>query len=191
VNGSIYTRYWILGLFCLVFSIRAGYAQEATRADQPAPDSVEEMKGPLHEGFRRVLRKEPLPRFFSDAQLVLCARSYYFDRDDPSFRDSDALAQGTALAYRSGWLRDRFSIGADVYSSLQVAGENESRLRGLILVTCPPMSISRRWICGSHRRLSIPRQVGWIRLRGSILDRQVEDDVEQFRVIVNYDVPVF
>jgi uncharacterized membrane protein len=31
----------------------------------------------------------------------------------------------------------------------------------------------------------------WIRLRGSILDRQVEDDVEQFRVIVNYDVPVF
>ena len=31
----------------------------------------------------------------------------------------------------------------------------------------------------------------WIRLRGSILDRQGLDDIEQFRVIVNYDIPVF
>jgi hypothetical protein len=40
--------------------VTAGYTQESTRGDQPAPDSVEEMKGPLHEGFRRVLRTEPL-----------------------------------------------------------------------------------------------------------------------------------
>jgi hypothetical protein len=136
VNSSVTSRFGILGLFCVLLAVPAGYAQESTRADQPAPDSVENMKGPLHESFRRVLRKEPLfpgmreeleplPRFFRDTQLVLYTRSYQFDRNDPSFRDSDALAQGLALAYRSGWLRDRFSVGADVYSSLRVAGENE------------------------------------------------------------------
>ena len=129
-------RYGFLGLLCLLIGVTTGYAQESTLADQPAPVSVDEMKGPLHESFRRSLSREPLfpgmreelerlPRFFRDAQLLLYARSYYLDRNDPDFRDSDALAQGTAIAYRSGWLRDRFSIGADVYSSVRVAGENE------------------------------------------------------------------
>ena len=31
----------------------------------------------------------------------------------------------------------------------------------------------------------------WIRLRGSIVDRQGEDEIRQLRVIVNYDIPVF
>ena len=117
MNSSISAPCGILGLFCLVVHFTAGYAQESTRADQPAPDSVEVMKGPLHEAFRRVLRKdplfpgmreelEPLPRFFRDGQILLYLRSYFFDRNDPNIIDSDAFAQGLAVVYRSGWLRE-------------------------------------------------------------------------------------
>jgi hypothetical protein len=31
----------------------------------------------------------------------------------------------------------------------------------------------------------------WIRLRGSILDLRGEDEITNFRAIINYDVPVF
>ena len=129
-------RYGFLGLLCLLLAVTAGYPQESTRADQPAPDSVEDMKGPLHEAFRRILRKEPLflgmrekleplPPFFRDTQLVGYSRTYYLDRNSRNSRDSDALSQGIALSYRSGWFRDRFSVGADIYTNLRVAGTNE------------------------------------------------------------------
>ena len=53
-------RYGFFGLFCLLLSITAGYAQESTLAEQPAPASVEDMKGPLHESFQRSLSREPI-----------------------------------------------------------------------------------------------------------------------------------
>lgn len=111
-------------VLCLLFHATPGSAQEST-ADQPAPASVEDMKGPLYGAYRRTLRRERRARFFRDARLQLHARTYYLDWNDPNTVDSHALAQGFALSYRSGWLRDRFSVGADLYSSLRISGENE------------------------------------------------------------------
>ncbi len=122
----------------LLLAATSGFAQESTHEDKPAPADVGDLQGPFREAFEAALRRdplfprmreflEPLPPFFRDTQLTLKPRSYYFDLHDSDLPDSRAFTLGGSLAYRSGWLLDTFSIGAEGYTSQRITGTNEER----------------------------------------------------------------
>ncbi len=74
---------------------------------------------PVMEGLFPQLRqgrKDP-PPFLRDSQLTLRLRTYYFNRAKPDGTESEALAFGGWLGYRSGWLLDTLQIGATFYGS--------------------------------------------------------------------------
>lgn len=60
-----------------------------------------------------------------DAALTLKPRTYYFDRQRDGAADSQAWAAGGALKYRSGWLRDRLTLGATAYTSQRLYGPDD------------------------------------------------------------------
>ena len=57
------------------------------------------------------------PPFLRDTELRLHLRSYVFNRRDNDDSRKAAWAGGGWLAYRSGWWKERLSLGATVYTS--------------------------------------------------------------------------
>ena len=130
----------LAGLLLLVFPAQG---QESERADQPAPSSVRDMAGSLQRGWepgqRRAARFprlaaaiEKLHPFFFDGSLVLKPRTYYFDRDREDGTRSRAWAVGGSLDYRSDWWNDFLSIGAELYDSEKLEGEDDEAGTGLL-----------------------------------------------------------
>lgn len=131
-------RLCLLALLLAVWMVptEPALAQESTLDNEPAPTSVGGLDGPLAQAFRVRIREktlfptlkrklEELPSFFSDTELRIHSRSYYFNRrraNDPRAR---AWAAGGGLAYRSGWYRDLFSMGATLYTSQKIIGRKE------------------------------------------------------------------
>jgi len=62
---------------------------------------------------------------WDDASLVLQPRSYYLDSQRDNSNDREAWALGGALQYRTGAFRDRFSLGATVYTSQKLYGPSD------------------------------------------------------------------
>jgi hypothetical protein len=116
-------------------------AQEMISEQGPPPISVEETTVPMEQSFKtpttyyRPLKtlqgnvKEKLkdtPAFFRDTTLNVNVRSYYFLRDKFDNTKSEALAIGGSIAYKSGYLYDRFALGAVGYTS-QAAYDPDTR----------------------------------------------------------------
>jgi hypothetical protein len=57
------------------------------------------------------------PPFFRDTKLDVNLRSYYLNEGTLNGARNEAWAGGGPLAYKSGWLLDRFSVGAVLYTS--------------------------------------------------------------------------
>ena len=103
-------------------------AQEAVLQDGPPPSSVEESVTPMEKAFEKPPErvrpfeklKETLkdaPPFFRDTKLDVNFRTYYFYRDKFDDSISEAWALGGSVSYKSGYLFDRFGVGATVYTS--------------------------------------------------------------------------
>lgn len=103
-------------------------AQEAVSQEGPPPSSVEESVTPMDKTFEKpadhvrpfVKLKEELkdtPPFFRDTKLDVNLRTYYFYREKFDDSKSEAWALGGSLTYKSGYLFDRFGVGAAVYTS--------------------------------------------------------------------------
>jgi len=119
-------------------------AIEYLRSEQPAPDSVKNLESPLDQPFRIIPRKKlliptlrnyikNLPPFFSDTELYINFRTYYFDRSNPDNSESVSWAAGGSVSYESGKLFDLISIGAEVFTSQKLYGPEDkdgSRLLG-------------------------------------------------------------
>lgn len=58
--------------------------------------------------------------FFRDMKIKLGLRSYYFNRQRYDNSIAEALAVGGSLAFKSGYLWERFAMGAVVYTSQPV-----------------------------------------------------------------------
>ena len=109
-------------------------ADESALLEKPPTKSVEEDAGPLDRYFEEPAPEDPtrvprlrralenLPSFFRDTQLAVDFRTYYFRRRFTDDRDSEALAIGGALSYRSGWLLDRLQLGATLFTSQKLYG---------------------------------------------------------------------
>jgi hypothetical protein len=107
------------------------WGQEAIYSEVPTPSSVDEVVTPMGRSFVESIPvhglfpwfKEQLKDtdpFFRDTQLDLSFRTYYFNRHRSDDSLSEAWAMGGALSYRSGWLFDRFGVGAVLYTSQPV-----------------------------------------------------------------------
>jgi hypothetical protein len=107
------------------------WAQEDVDTEEPIPSSVDEVvspmdrlaeKKPVRPGFFPWLKEQlkDSPPFLRDTTLGLNLRSFYMRRTNPDGSINEALAMGGALSYNSGWLYDRFSVGAVLYTSQPV-----------------------------------------------------------------------
>ncbi len=124
-GGAFFT--WLLVVTLLVAGSRA-WAQEAISLLGPPPSSVTNVvtsiglsfaEKPTEPGLFPWLKEElkDTPPFFRDTKLSLNIRTYYFDRNKFDNSNSEAWALGGSLSYQSGWLFDRLSAGAVLYTS--------------------------------------------------------------------------
>ena len=106
----------------------AGWASESDLRDRPAPETAEELTGPLGRAFEARAKEETmfprlkealkdLPPFFRDTSLGLHVRTYYFNSRSTGDTVSEAWAGGGWLAYESGWLADTLQLGTTLYTS--------------------------------------------------------------------------
>jgi hypothetical protein len=110
------------------------HAGEASLEDEPPPESVEGLRGPLAAAFRKRIRQKTLfpqlaalledaPPFFRDTELRLDLRSYYYRLRLTTNQRSEAWALGGGLVYRSGRWKEFFSLGAALYTSQRLVGK--------------------------------------------------------------------
>jgi hypothetical protein len=120
-------------------------AQEDIDEEEPIPSSVKEILAPMDRlGQIKPWRpglfpwlKEQLkdyPPFLRDTRLGLNFRSYYQRRSNYNYNDSinETWAMGGSLAYTSGWLFDRISIGASLYTTQPVYAPDDRDGAGLL-----------------------------------------------------------
>jgi hypothetical protein len=70
--------------------------------------------------------------FFKDTTLRLHLRNYYFLRQRFDNSHAEAWAQGGWLAYKSGYLADRFAVGAALYGSFPLYAPDSRDGTGLL-----------------------------------------------------------
>jgi len=106
-------------------------AQEDIDTEEPIPSSVDEIVAPMD----RLAEKKPVrpgvfpwlkeqlkgyPPFLRDTTIGLNLRSFYLRRSNYDGSINEAWAMGGSLSYNSGWLYDRVSAGATLYTSQSV-----------------------------------------------------------------------
>jgi hypothetical protein len=130
-------------LLAVVSSPRALLATESSFEDRPAGESVEDLDSPLSRAveererlrtfFPRLKRGlQRFPSFVADSELILNFRSYYFPLRKSDGRDAHAWTAGGKLAYRSGWWKERFQIGAGLYMSGPLTSDDPDALTQLL-----------------------------------------------------------
>ena len=130
--------------FLLVFFVVAVGSQNVLGAqpdylthEEPVPESVKEMEGPLAEGLteeeeepRRVIapslkeKLAELPPFWRDTSATLNLRTYYFDSTSGETKNQ-ALALGGSFSYESGWWQELLQVGATVFTSQRLYGPKD------------------------------------------------------------------
>jgi len=128
-NKKIQALFQILILlFMIGITPVAGRADESISQDEPTPASVDDVLVPMDIAFREKPGVSPAfpwlkqqlqdtTPFLRDTKLDLNVRSYYFYKDNYGQSINGAWALGGALSYKSGWLMDRFAMGAVLYTS--------------------------------------------------------------------------
>jgi hypothetical protein len=96
--------------------------------NEPTPSSVNDVVVPMDNAYTEKQGPPPespwlksqlqnTPPFLRDTKLDLNVRSYYFNKNNYDGSKNEAWALGGALSYKSGWLMDRFALGAVLYTS--------------------------------------------------------------------------
>ncbi|MCK6458752.1 MAG: OprD family porin [Planctomycetes bacterium] len=123
-------------VLCAAALCRTATAQEALAQEEPPPTSVEKSGVPIERAYeeppervalRDVVREwlKEAPPFLRDAKLSLYLRTYYFRRDQYGDAVSEAWAIGGGLGAKSGYLFERFAVGATVYTSQPLYAPDE------------------------------------------------------------------
>jgi hypothetical protein len=133
----------------LAWSIFKRSASASSLEENPAPDSVDEAATPM-EGlaekkekpglFSEILKEKlkDLPPFFRDTSFAIKPRTYFFYESQPNANPppgrkiSEAWALGGSLEYMSGLWLDRFSMGAELFTSQRLYGPEDHDGTGLL-----------------------------------------------------------
>jgi hypothetical protein len=109
---------------------------ESALEEGPAPESVDDLGGPLEKAFRVRIREETLfprlkhrlqdlPPFLRDTELKWNTRTYYFVQRREDTSRAEAWTLGGSLDYRSGWFKEVFAIGGAFYTSQKLIGKKD------------------------------------------------------------------
>jgi hypothetical protein len=133
----------LLGGGLAMLSANPCTAAERELEKAPPPSSTEEIKTPLQriffpEAYRKPIipwigqQLQKLPPFFADTQLEARFRTYYLRKDRTNELLSEGWAIGGSLHYRSGWLKDLFSVEAEGFTSQPVFAPDSRAGTGLL-----------------------------------------------------------
>lgn len=131
----------------IVVAFQAARAQEDFQGELPPPESADGLESPLGAQYQPPraiplrepilfsdLKKslEPYDPFWSQAQVKVHLRPYYFRREFGDGPLGQAFAIGNEASYESGWWRDFLRIGASVYTSQRIYGPPDESGTGLL-----------------------------------------------------------
>ena len=110
----------VLSLVLLLGSVPPAAAQAADSAGEGAT-SMDQINmanpEPGHALVAPAAKPAEKSPFIDDSKLSAQLRTFYFNRDQFTDARSEAWAIGGSVSYRSGYLADRFRVGAVVYTS--------------------------------------------------------------------------
>jgi hypothetical protein len=124
-----------LALACALAGLPAATARggEAELENAPAPQTSEEIRGPLGGAFEerrralprlpglsQLLQRLPLPRVIRDSELTAHFRTYAFLQDDEEGEEHEAWAVGGWVNYHSRWFEDALAVEATWFTSQRV-----------------------------------------------------------------------
>jgi hypothetical protein len=121
----------LAGLIALAFIAGPALAQgvSATSTEQGATpmDQIDMASPPSGQALVTPSEKpEARSPFMDDAKFSAQLRTYYLNRDKYDSSNSEAWALGGSLSFKSGYLADRFSVGAVAYTSQPLYAPDES-----------------------------------------------------------------
>ena len=98
--------------------------------------SEEQGKVSLGESFEPVTRRERIrqqrAKAFKDTKWDAQLRTYLLDRDKFDGSESSSMALGGYIGFKTGWFRDKFSLGATAYTSQRLYGPEDKDGAGLL-----------------------------------------------------------
>ena len=118
-------RFLLSALIAVHLPFLSVSAQEAERADEPAPSSVRDIEDPFERGWRPRKYAGERREFLKDGHVALKPRTYYFNRDKADGTRSRAWALGGSVEYESGWWKEFLSVGAELYDAEKLHGESD------------------------------------------------------------------
>lgn len=98
--------------------------------------SEEQGKVSLGDSFEPVTRRERIrqqrAKAFKDTKWDAQLRTYLLDRDKFDGSESSSMALGGYIGFKTGWFRDKFSLGATAYTSQRLYGPDDKDGAGLL-----------------------------------------------------------
>jgi hypothetical protein len=130
-------------VLALVAQTAVASAPDYLTYEEPIADSVDEIDGSIGSFGDGVSEEDagaapilPGPTgagpFWRDTGLDFNLRSYYLERNRDQGQDSLAWALGGSLAYRSGLWKERFGVGATLYTTQRLYGPDHKPGSGLL-----------------------------------------------------------
>jgi hypothetical protein len=110
-------------------------SEQAVEAETDVQDSTEQGQVSLDESFTKTRREriiEQRKKALEDTKADVQLRSYLLDRDKFDNSELSALALGGYAGFKTGYFRDRFAVGATVYTSQKLYGPEDKDGTGLL-----------------------------------------------------------
>ena len=112
------------------------FAQSRTAAGTPTtqeedeePSSTEQGQSPLDTSFGPRTHdewvRETRRKAWADTKWAVQFRTYYLDRDKYDDSQSEAWAIGGSAGFKTGYFRERFSLGSTLYTSQKLHGDED------------------------------------------------------------------
>ena len=102
---------------------------QPTTQQEARPSSTEQGQTPMDESFGARTHdewvRETRRKAWEDTDFNVQLRSYYLDRDKYDDTKSAAWALGGSAGFKTGYFRERFSIGATAYTSQRAWGPED------------------------------------------------------------------
>ena len=132
---ALATAACLLGLSTPLLALAQSTTAAGTPTTQPEegesqePSSTEQGQTPLDESFGPLSHdawvRETRRKAWEDTKWAVQLRTYYLDRDKYDDTQSEAWALGGSVGFKTGYFRERFSIGSTLYTSQELHGPED------------------------------------------------------------------
>ncbi len=115
---ALWPRFLIIFIFVASKSYAAEYIVSETTAAEDVSEADETL-GSMFEEKQDVIDEERLNRrnFFKDSTTAFNFRGYQFERNNFDLSENYAISYGGELSFRSGTIKDTFTLGGSLYTT--------------------------------------------------------------------------